>query len=467
MSHLCKRVSVAALLAATAAGPGTAGASGFALLEQSASRLGTAFAGTAAAADDATTVFFNPAGMTQLEGRQMAAGLASGIEITSEFHNASSTAAFAQPLGGGGGDAGGWNFVPGAYFSAPLTDDLTFGLGINAPFGLKLVYDDGWVGRFQALHSEIQTINFNPSLAWQVNDRFSIGAGVSYQHLQAELTNAVNYSAVVAQGVQQLVALGQLPAAAAPGIIAANAGLEGAARVRGDDSGWGYNVGVLFDMSDATRIGLAYRSAIEYDVSGTIGFTTPASIPSAIGAAIITAASGSGAPLSGGPASVALKVPDSATLSLRQIVNPKLALLADVAWTGWSSVQELRVVRDSGATASVTPEHWRDVMRYALGATYELNDQVTLRTGVAYDYTPVPDATRTPRLPDTDRTWVAIGAGWQPSQALAIDVGYVHLFSKTVPLNQNAGSTAASGLLQGEQHSDIDILSAQLTYRFK
>jgi long-chain fatty acid transport protein len=467
MSHRNRRVSLAALLAATAISSGTAGASGFALLEQSASRLGTAFAGTAAAANDATTVFFNPAGITQLEGRQLAAGLASGIEITSEFSNAGSTAAFGQPLGATGGDAGGWNFVPGAYLTTPLTDDLTIGLGINAPFGLKLVYEAGWVGRFQALHSEIQTINVNPSIAWQVNDRFSIGAGISYQHLQAELTNAVNYSAVVAQGVQQLVALGQLPAAAAPAVIAANVGLEGAARVRGDDVGWGFNIGILFDASDATRIGLAYRSAVEYDVGGTINFTQPATIPSVIGAGIVTAASATGAPLSPGPVSVDLKVPDSAILSLRQSVSPKLALLADVAWTGWSSVQELRVVRDSGVTVSVTPERWRDVMRYALGATYELNERVTLRTGVAYDNTPVPDATRTPRLPDTDRTWAAIGGRWQPSQALALDVAYAHLFSKTVPLSQNAGSTAASALLLGEQHSDIDILSAQLTYRFK
>lgn len=466
MNPLCNRVSLAALLAATAIDPGTADASGFALLEQSASRLGTAFAGTAAVADDATTLFFNPAGMTQIEGNQLAAGLASGIEITSEFSNAGSTAAFGQPSGGTGGDAGGWNFVPGMYLTAPLTDDLTIGLGINAPFGLQLVYESGWVGRFQALHSEIKTINFNPSIAWQVNDRLSIGAGVSYQRLQAELTNAVNYSAAVAQGVQQLVALGQLPATAAPAVIAANLGLEGGARVRGDDTGWGFNVGFLFDVSDATRIGLAYRSAVEYDVGGTIHFTPPVAIPSAIGAGIVAAASATGAPLSSGPVSVDLKVPDSAILSLRQSVSPKLAVLADVAWTGWSSVQELRVVRDSGVTASVTPEHWRDVMRYAVGATYELNEELTLRTGVAYDTTPVPDATRTPRLPDTNRTWAAIGARWQPSQALAFDFAYAHLFSETVPLNQNAGSTAASGLLLGEQHSDIDIISAQLTYRF-
>jgi long-chain fatty acid transport protein len=89
-----------------------------------------------------------------------------------------------------------------------------------------------------------------------------------------------------------------------------------------------------------------------------------------------------------------------------------------------------------------------------------------VRAGVAFDETPVPDATRTPRLPDTDRTWVAIGARWQPSASLLLDLGYAHLFSDTVPLNQDAGNVAASALLNGEQHSDIDIVSAQLVYRF-
>jgi len=141
-------------------------------------------------------------------------------------------------------------------------------------------------------------------------------------------------------------------------------------------------------------------------------------------------------------------------------------LLGDVAWTGWSTVQELRVMRDSGTTVSVTPERWRDVLRYALGASYELNPRLTLSAGTAYDNTPVPDATRTPRLPDSDRIWVTTGAHWQPTDSLLVDFGYAHLFSKTVPLNQNAGSTAASGMLVGEQESDIDIVSAQLIYRF-
>lgn len=119
-------------------------------------------------------------------------------------------------------------------------------------------------------------------------------------------------------------------------------------------------------------------------------------------------------------------------------------MLADVAWTDWSSVQELRIVRDSGATASVTPERWSDTWRFALGATYAMNDRVTLRAGVALDETPVPDDTRTPRLPDSDRTWVAIGAHWEISPALLMDFGYAHLFSDTVSLDQDTENVAAS-----------------------
>jgi long-chain fatty acid transport protein len=208
MRQFCLHRPIALLSAAgLSLCPIMAHASGFALLEQSASRLGAAFAGTAAAADDATTVFFNPAGLWRLE-RPEAIVVASGVGITSEFNDEASQAALGQPLGHDGGDAGGWNFVPSAYVAAPLNDKLAIGVGVNAPFGLKTDYEPGWMGRFQALKSEIKTINVNPSLSWRVNDAFSIGVGVSYQRLEAELTNAVNYTAVVAQGVQQLVALG-------------------------------------------------------------------------------------------------------------------------------------------------------------------------------------------------------------------------------------------------------------------
>jgi long-chain fatty acid transport protein len=437
--------------------------SGFALLEQSASRVGTAFAGTAAAADDASTIFYNPAGLALLDDTELLV-VVSGIHVSSEFNNRNSQPAFGQPLGASSGDAGGWNAVPSVYFALPLNKDLAFGLGLNAPFGLKLEYDNGWIGRFQALKSEIKSYGFNPSLSLRLNDRVTVGFGLNYQHLQAELTNAVNYCAVVAQGLQQLVAAGQVPAAAVPPLLAANAGLEGNASVRGDDSSWGFDAGLLFELSPDTRLGLSYRSKVNYDLEGSARFTPPTAT-NATGAAIIAAASAPGAGLGDGRISVELKVPDTATASLYHRLG-SIELLADVAWTGWSSLRELRIVRDSSAVLSVTPERWKDTWRYALGATYQLNDQWKVRGGIAYDEAPVPSQTRTPRLPDANRKWIAVGAQWNASEAVVVDMGYAHLFSPDAALDQDDGNALASALLNGAEQSSIDVVSAQVGYRF-
>lgn len=444
-----RTAAVGTLVAAS----GSAHASGFALLEQSASRLGTAFAGTGVAADDATTIFFNPAGLMRL-GEAQVVVVPSFIGINTEFRNRDSLPALGQPLGNEGGDAGDWNFVPSAYASLPIGERLAIGIGVNAPFGLKTEYDENWIGRFQAIKSEIKTININPTIAYRINNAFSIGVGVSYQQLDAELTNAVNYTGVIAQAV-----------GGDPLIVGANLGLEGRARVEGDDDGWGFNIGLLFEPSETTSIGLAYRSSIEYKVRGTAEFSPPTAIDPT-GAFIVAQVSGPNGPLASGPASVDLEVPDSATLSVRQRIGDKFELLADVAWTGWSSVQELRIVRPSGATLSVTPEHWVDTWRFAIGGTYTVTPALKLRAGIAYDQTPVPDATRTPRLPDPDRTWLAIGAHWQATDAIRLDFGYAHLFSDDVPLNENAGNTNASGFLIGRQESSVDIVSLQVTLAF-
>lgn len=436
-------------------------ASGFALLEQSASRLGTAFSGTAAAADDPSTIFYNPAGLAKLDSAELSI-VGSAVNVSSEFSNVSSQAALGQPLGNEGGDAGGWNPLASVYYAQPINDRLAFGFAFNVPFGLKLEYDDPWMGRFQARKSEIKTYNFNPALSWRVNERFVVGAGLNYQRLQAELTNAVNYMAVVGQGLQQLVAAGQLSPAAVPALLAANAGLEGETRVRGDDSASGYNIGILIELAPQTRLGLGYRSAVDYDIEGSARFAPPTAT-NPTGAAIIAAATAG--PLASGRVSVDLKLPEIATASFYHGIG-RLELMGDVAWTGWSSVQELRIVRDSGSVLSVTPERWEDTWRFALGAAYRVNDNWKLRGGVAYDETPVPAETRTARLPDAQRRWVAIGAEWKASEAVTVDVGYARLFSSDVTLNQNDGSTAASGLLAGQQASGVDIVSVQAGYRF-
>jgi len=436
-------------------------ASGFALLEQSSSRLGTAFAGTAAAADDASTIFYNPAGLAKLEGTQFLV-VASGISISSEFNNSGSRAALGQSLGGEGGDAGDWNAVPAAYLALPINDRFAFGFGVNAPFGLKTEYDNGWMGRFQALKSEIKTYNFNPTLSWRASEKLSFGIGADYQRIQAELTNSLNYTAVVAQALQARVAAGTLPAAAVPGLLAQNQGLQGTTGVRGDDAAWGFNVGMLYEFSPDTRVGLSYRSSIDYTVEGSVQFAPPTA-SNAIGAAIIAGASAT--QLASGPARVDIELPDSAIASVYHRIG-KVELLADLAWTGWSSIQELRIVRDNGTLLSVTPERWDDTWRFAFGGTYQLNDQWKLRGGLAFDETNVPDSNRTARLPDSDRAWVALGAQWNPGGSFVVDVGYAHLFVDDALMFQDDGNATARGFLDGEQQSSIDIVSAQLSYKF-
>src|SRR5450830_334633 len=165
--------------------PIAAQAAGFALAEQSSSGLGNAFAGGAASAEDASTVFFNPAGMSRLSGKQIAVAV-HDITPSAKF---SGTGASGTDMGG---DAGGSTFVPNAYFTMEMQPNLKMGVGVNAPFGLQTEYDAAWVGRYQAIKSKIKTINVNPSIAYQVNDALSVGAGLDYQHISGELSSFDN-----------------------------------------------------------------------------------------------------------------------------------------------------------------------------------------------------------------------------------------------------------------------------------
>jgi long-chain fatty acid transport protein len=401
--------------------------------------------------------------MSQLKQSEVSV-VATEIGIKSEFKNDASTAAFGQPLGTEGGNAGDWNFVPSVYVAIPANDKLAFGFGFNAPFGLELDYDSDWMGRFQARRSTIKTYNFNPAMSYRITDRISLGLGLDYQKIKAELSNSVNYSAVVAQGVQQLVLTGRLPPAALAPTLQANAGLEGFTRLKGDDTSWGYNLGVLFELSDASRLGLSYRSAISHTLDGDVIFETPTAT-NPIGAGIIATASAAGGPLAPGNVSVDLKLPDTAIASFVQEFGDQWELSADVSWTGWSSIPELRVERDNGTVLSLTPEKWNDTWRYAVGGSFKINPSFKLRAGVAYDETPVPNSTRTARLPDQAREWVAVGANWT-SGSVIVDFGYAHLFLDDASINQNNGNALAYGQLVGKQQTSIDIVSLQLGYKF-
>jgi len=398
---------------------GTAFASGFALIEMSASGMGNAFAGGAAVAEDASTIFFNPAGMSRLDGKQI---VVAGHAITpsAKFSNTSSALPAPRPLGSNGGDAGDLAFVPNAYFAMEVNPVLRVGLGINAPFGLKTEYDENWIGRFQAIKSKIETINLNPSVAYQATDAVSLGVGINYQRIKGELTSAVNLAIA-----------------------------EGTSSVTGDDAAWGYNLGALINVSPQTRVGLAYRSTIKYNMNGTVVFA-------------------GGVPAVNGPITLDIDMPDSFSASVFHQFDDKWDIMGDVSWTGWSVLQQLNVVRTSGTPILTVQENWRNTWRVAVGANRHYNEQWTARVGVAFDQTPVTDAYRTARIPGNDRTWLSLGGQYKPAKESALDFGYAHLFVSNATISDLQGAVAATdkGDLIGNYSSSVDILSVQYTHSF-
>jgi long-chain fatty acid transport protein len=430
-SKIIKLSAIAgALLAA-----GGAQASGFQLMEQNASGLGNAYAGQAAAAENASTIYFNPAGMTRLPGRQVSGALHL-IRPSAEFQNAGTSAAplgFASP-GGSGGDAGDWTGIPNGYLSWQLNPQLWLGVGLSVPFGLKTEYGEGWVGRFQGRLAEIKTLDVNPSIAWKLSDAVSLGAGLSVQYGQVK----VRRSAAIP------------PALGGPA--------EGRSNLDADDVSWGYNLGALFTLGAATRIGVTYRSSIEYDLTGS---------------AIVTGIPGLGT--AGNAVTLNAKLPDTFSWAIAHQLDPRWELLGDVTVTRWSKIKNIPVIATSasvlggvGATLDAFDFQFRDTYRIGVGANYQWNSDFTLKLGVAYDKSPVEDVWRTVTLPDNDRTWFAIGGKYRMSKQATLDFGYAYLHIKDPPISQLRGLAAAPlrGNVVGSYDSNVNIVSAQFTYAF-
>jgi long-chain fatty acid transport protein len=414
LAALTRRSTGAVVLAFGTCSSAVAG--GFGIGTQSASGVGNANAGAAAVAEDASTVFFNPAGMARLSGSQVLGG-GNLLWPSFLFHDDGSTGSSAG--GGDGGDGGGFKFVPDFYWVQALGARWRIGLGVNSPFGQETSYDEDWAGRYIAISSKIKTVNVNPSVSYQVSDTFSVGAGVNIQWMDVTLSSNTGVAAV---GTQTMSA---------------------------DDQAVGFDVGVLLDLTATTRVGLAYRSGIDYALEGDVSGTGP------LAAAVFD-----------GPIHADLSVPESLSLSVFSAVSPRWDVMADVTWTRWSVLQDVTVVRDTnGATLTTLPLDWSDTWRYSLGANFRADSRWKLRGGVAYDETPTNDATRTPRVPDQDRVWLATGVQYAFTSSCAVDVGYAHEFARHASIDQ-ANPPPSTGRLTGEFHDHADILSVQFSYSF-
>lgn len=420
-------------------------ASGIQITEKGTKGLGNAWAGGAAVAEDASTVYWNPAGMTRLDGNHAELSV-HFIRPSFKWNDDGSTNALGEPQGGGnGGDAGGPNFVPNFFYSHEISDNWRAGIGIFLPFGLETDYDENWVGRYHTTKSSLLTVDINPCVAYRISSQWSVGAGISAQYIDAELKNAVDW---------RTISGGVFPA-----------GTDGRATVEADDWSWGFNLGVLFELNENTRFGLTYRSQVEYDDSdGDASFSTPAP---AQGLATALGLTDTGT-------STKLDLPANASLSAYHKLSEKWAIMANVTWTQWSSLDELRIQFDTtefGSTApdNVTTLDWNDSFYYALGATWYYSDQWTFRGGVAYDETPVPSAKkRTPRVPDDDRFWISAGSSYEFLDRWGIDFAGTYIFTIGDPeINRSAvGEDLTRGNLVGDYDAWSYLLSLQINYTF-
>lgn len=435
---------------------GNAHAAGFGVIEQSVTGLGNAFAGGSSSATDASTIFYNPAGMSYLTGRQANLGVQI-IDPTVKFTDQGSTHLTTVPLDVNnelGGDAGPVALVPNFYYSRPINQQWNFGLGINAPFGLTTDYNDGWVGRYHALTSELKTVNINPSLAYKLNDQLSLGFGVNAQYIQAKLTNAVDYGGICIQSFTATCAARNLASQAD----------DGEAEVKGDDWSWGYNLGLMWQSTPQTRIGIAYRSRIEHMLKGDGKFKIP-SDPATGNASAIAAALGH----IDTNVTAEVILPESLSVGFNHEIGTQWTVNGDFTWTNWSVFNELRIKFASGAADSVTTTKWKDSNRYSLGLSYAANKQWVWRGGLAFDESANRNsANLTPRVPDQDRTWLSLGSTYKSSDKLSFDVGYAHLFIRDAEVNKSLADTENSfrGALVGKYAADVNIVSAQARRAF-
>ncbi|NKB50128.1 MAG: hypothetical protein GKS02_12300 [Alphaproteobacteria bacterium] len=433
------------------AGSQVAQGSGFALREQSATAMGNAFAGATAAAEDVSYMFFNPAGLTRHSGNQASLSV-TYIAPRSELEGASASTVLGGSLSGSTtrDDIGVNGVLPANYGFFDLHPDFKAAIALNVPFGLETDYEDDWVGRYHALNSKLLTVDVNPTVAYRVNDWLSLGAGVQVNYIDVSLTNAVDFGTIAfAQTVGAVGVPGQQ---------------DGEAKVEGDDVGFGYTFGALVEPLPGTRFGVGYRSKIEHEVEGEAKFLLDGS-----GTAAILQGLATPSPFVDTGAAVTATLPETASFGVYHELDDQWAVMGEAAWTRWSQFYELRIRFDNpGQPDNFTETSYNNTWFFAVGATYRWTDNWTFRVGAAYDESPIPDETRTPRIPDEDRYWTSLGAAYTPFPELTVNLSYTHIFVDDPTINLSTGGTGNTfrGNLAAEYNGSVDLFGLQATYRF-
>ncbi|MFW3614576.1 OmpP1/FadL family transporter [Billgrantia antri] len=441
-----------AIAAAAFASQATAG--GYQINEQSVSGQGYGHAGRSSNVNDATIVFGNPAGMSFLDRAQLTAGgtylnvnsEVSNVEANRTLDGAALPPAMGVPAGiqvpvgeipgGNDGDMVPGKLIPFAFYAHPVNERLAFGFGVYAPFGSMTDYEDDFQGRYFGDYTEVRVVSAQPTVSYRFNDQWSIGAGITYNRVEGELRR-------------------QLPSEAT---FSPENDID--SRVDGDDDGWGYNLGVIYQPVPETTLGLTYRSKVEYTLEGDFRAYDPA-----------------GDVVRADNAQLDLITPETVNFSITQQMSDRLKLMLGASWTRWSRFDQIHVTNNEGETITQETQDYSNAWAYGVGGEYQLNPQWVLRAGVTLDFTPTSDEYRSVRIPSDDRRIFSVGAGWTPMENLTIDLAYSYLTERGTQIDQSrddlldpdaGGPTPALGgaTYTADYKNEAHGFGAQLTYRF-
>ncbi|WP_199483829.1 outer membrane protein transport protein [Vibrio owensii] len=409
---------------------GVANAAGFQLAEYSATGLGRAYAGEAAMADNAGAQWRNPAMLTYLEGTQVSVGaiyVNPNIDVdgTSTFVNGSNKASshdFAH-------DA----VIPNFYLSHQYNDKFAIGLAFGTNYGMETDLGKDFAAANFGNEASVTSMEANLNAAYKLNEALSIGGGIRY---------------IIADGSIGAVMPPQM------GLVKPTLPGQTLKYMEGDDTAWGWQVGAAWQINDNNRLGFAYKSAVDLTLEGHAnGLAFNPMNPNAKKAG-----------------SMDLTLPATAELASFHQLNDQLAVHASINWTDWSSFKEL-VADFPDKSDLIKSENWEDNYRFAVGTTYKLDQKWTLRSGVAYDMSAVDDKYRTTTIPETDRLWLSVGAGYEWSKNLTLDAGFTYIFAKDAPISEprDASDNEAAllgGAFTGEVTGNVWLIGVQANYTF-
>ena len=436
-----------ALFSASLLLPAPTSASGYGVREWSAAAMGASYAGASATGSDASFLAYNPATLAGVGTYDSSASLTGLFPSSSATYSTATTSA-GTPTGGLTTPDGIVKnaYVPNLGARVRLSPNWAVGLAVYAPWGLSTDYEDGWAGRYHALQSELLTVDAVPMVSYQFSDSFAVAAGLQIQYATGTLSNAVDTGT--------LGALLGVPGAV-PGTQ------DSLAEFEADGFGVGFTLGAMGEIADGITVGVSYRSAVTHTLDGTLDFTLDSA---GVGAAL----AGAAGILVDTDAETVLTTPDRISFGTRIRLSEQWTALGEFDWTNWSRFQELRVVSDNPLQPDdVTIAEWEDSIFWSVGLEYQPNQQWTLRAGAGIDYSPIPDETRNPRIPDADRTWISIGFTVQATESISISASYAHLFlpDEPIALNQLQTGNELRGNIAGDGELGANFFGIQLSYR--